>query len=130
MRILSVFVITVAAALACGAQVYSVGIYSIGRTYEHDWTLGSGSLRFGFEQYRQYRDAGGRDLHSFSDVTALGVTSPRYSILYFGPVHFTVPGPAWAAAALSGVAVVSLVLLFAVAVSRMWKHHTHAHDDA
>ena len=131
MRILIAFLFTMAAAFACEAQVvYSVGVYSMGRTYERDWTFGRGSLRFGVVQYRQSQDASGRDLHSFSDVIARGVASPRYSTLYFGPAHFTVRGPASAAAAFSGVALVSLALLFAVGVSRTRRHHNHAHNAA
>jgi hypothetical protein len=69
MRALGLIFVLLAAAVASHAQtVYSVGVYSMGQTHEHNWTVGSGSARFGFDQYRQYQDASGRNLHTFSAI--------------------------------------------------------------
>jgi hypothetical protein len=116
MRTLTTFLFLLAVVFIGQAQVYSVGVYSMGRTYERDWTIGNSSMRFGFEQFLQYQDASGRDLHSFSDVTALAVASPRYTTVYFGPLHFTVrgrAGPAAAVSAIISVILASLLLLLA-----------------
>jgi hypothetical protein len=91
--------------------VYSVGVYKMGQTHERDWTVGSGNARFGFDQYRQAQDASGRNLHRFSDVTARGVASLRYTTVYAGPFTFTIRGPAWIAALVVAVAAGSLFFL-------------------
>src|SRR3954470_6454427 len=112
MRLSTALLAMLAATLACEAQtIHSVGVYSMGRTHERDWTVGSGAMRFGFEQYSQYRDASGRDLHVFSDVMAKGVSSPRYTILHCGPGRFRIRGPAWCAATMVGIVVVSLLFV-------------------
>jgi hypothetical protein len=131
MRALSIIFALLAAAVASHAQtVYSVGVYSMGRTYEHDWTVHSGSTRFGFDQYRQYQDASGRKLNTLSDVIAKGVASPRYTTVYCGPFSFTVRGPAWLAALVVAVGVASLLLLVIGGVGRIRRHPTHADNAA
>ena len=111
-RALGIGFLLLAACLPGQAQtVYSFGVYSMGQVHEHNWTVGSGDARFGFDEFRQYQDASGKNLHAYSDVVTKGVTSPRYTTIYFGPVHFTVRGPAWLAAALTGLIIVSLVSL-------------------
>src|SRR3954463_15182785 len=108
---LSLIFVLLAAAVASPAQtVYSDDVYSMGRTHEHDWTVGGGTARFGFDQYRQYQDASGRNLHTFSDVTAKAVASPRYTTVYGGLFSFTVRGPAWLAALVVAVGIASLLL--------------------
>jgi hypothetical protein len=100
------------ASVACQAQsVYSVGVYSMGQTYEHDWTIGVGTMHFGFEQYRQCQDANGKNLHSFSKVSAEGAAWPRYTTVHFGSLCFSLRGPAWLYATLLAVA---SLLLFAI----------------
>ena len=80
MPILTALFFTLAAAFACEAQVvYSVGVYSMGRTYEHDWTFGRGSLRFGVVQYRQYQDASGRVPLWACQISQLNIASAAAS---------------------------------------------------
>ena len=112
MRALSLIFVLLVAPVASPAQiVYSAGVYSMGQTHEHDWTVGSGNARFGFDQYRQAKDASGRNLHRFSDVIARGVASPRYTTVYAGPFTFTIRGPAWIAALVAAVGAGSLFFL-------------------
>src|ERR1035438_3348450 len=99
------FVVTVD--LAVDAQtIYSIGVYSMGETFEHDWTVGNGNMRFGFDQYLQNQDANGRDV-----AYAFSKRRTRFTTLFFGPVHFRVRGPAWPATALSGVILAYLFYL-------------------
>ena len=131
MRALSlIFVVLVAAVTSHAQAVYSVGVYSMGQVHEHDWTVGSGSARFGFEQYRQYQDASGRNLYDFTEVTTKRVASPRYTTVYCGPFSFTVRGPAWLAALVGAVGIGSLLLLVMGGIGRIWRHQTHAHNAA
>jgi hypothetical protein len=131
MRLSSLTFVLLVAAISSRAQtVYSVGAYSMGQTHEHDWIVGSGSARFGFEQYRQYQDASGRDLYTFSDVIAKGVASPRYTTVYCGPLHFTVRGPAWLTGSLVAIGVVSLTLLILAGIGRVRRYQTDAHNVA
>lgn len=104
--------------------VHSVGVYSMGRTHEDTWTVGSGALRFGFEQYRQYQDADGNNLFTFTDVIARGVACPRYTTLFVGPAQFTVRGPMSLATLLAGVAMVT-VFWFVRAVARGYQERMH-----
>jgi hypothetical protein len=129
MRALSFIFVLLAAAVASPAQtVYSGGVYSMGQTHEHNWTIGSGSTRFGFDQYRQYQDASGRNLYAYSDVTNRAVASPVYTTVFAGPLQFTVRGPAWVAASLVAVGVASVALLLFVGVGRIRRHQIHAHN--
>ena len=132
MRSLSFICVLLMAGLASQAQtpVYSVAVYSMGRAYEHQWTLGNGATRIGFEQYRQYQDASGRDLCVFSDVQTKSVASPRYTGIYCGPVQFRVRGPAWFAVCIFALGIASLLLLVIVGFGRIRRHQTHAHNAA
>jgi hypothetical protein len=114
------FVLLASVLLGHAQKIYSVGVYSMGRTHECDWSpITRGGLRFGFEQYRQYQDASGTDLSVFSDVTTKGVASPRYTEIYYGKSHFRVRGPAWFGATIAGVVFVSASLALVVGVARI-----------
>jgi hypothetical protein len=99
--ILAGLVGVVGAPLTCGAQtVYSVraGVFSIGQVQEHDWTFGSHSIRFGFQQFRQHQDSSGNNLYDYNDVKTRSVAAPRYTTILAGSIHLTIRGPAWVAA--------------------------------
>lgn len=102
----------------------------MGKAHEHNWTIGIGSARFGFDQYRQYQDAGGRNLYNFSDVTTKAVASPRYTTVYGGPLVFTVRGPAWLVASVVAVSIASLLFVVTAGVGRIRSYLTDAHNAA
>jgi hypothetical protein len=84
-------------------QVYSVGIYSGGRTIEHQWLVGTPTRYFGFTQYREYQDAQGRVLlTSHQHLTAKRAVFTQIHLWWF---DFTIPLPVW------GVGVVFFLLL-------------------
>ena|SRR5882672_4685954 len=128
MRSFSLACVLLVAALACQSQtpVYSVAVYGMGRAYEWQWTLGSGATLIGFEQYRQWQDASGRDLSAFSDVETKGVASPRYTGVYCGPIRFRVRGPAWLAASVVAIGIASLFLLVIAGIGRIRRQQPHA----
>lgn len=107
---------------ASGQIVYEMGGYSMGRTHLGTWVLRSGSLSFGFEQYRQFQDAHGNNLTAYSDVMAKGVLNPYYATVHCGWFSFDVRGPAWLTATLLALAVLLLLGLGTAGWSRLRKH--------
>ena len=78
-----------------GQIVYSTGVYSMGRTQEHDWMIGAGSVRFGLSQYRQCESSNGVAVRALSDTMNATVTWKRCTDVHLGWLHFTVRSPAW-----------------------------------
>jgi hypothetical protein len=96
MRALGILILLCVATLGCRAQtVYSVGIYSMGQTSEHDWTIGTRDARFGFQQYSQLQDADGNNLYLLSDVSTKATKFVRYTTIHCGAFDATLRGPAW-----------------------------------
>ena len=91
--------------------VKSSGTYSMGQVHDLDWTFEIGNMRFGLSQYRQYQDADGRNLYTFSDTITGGLESFRYTTVYYGLARFTVRLPAWLMAVTLLVISVSAFLL-------------------
>mgnify|MGYP000313947976 CR=1 FL=1 len=103
--------------LNCFAQVYSVNIYSGGRTYEHQWHIGSSTHWFGFTQYREYQDANGMVLLTSEQHRT--VRRPVYTQIDLIAVHFRLPIPAWVVGVIGFLLLISLGVLSAGARRRI-----------
>jgi hypothetical protein len=105
--------------VCCQAQtVYSTGPYSMGKTLEHDWTIGTQARRFGLVQYCQSQDAFGQNLYAFTDVRTKQASQKRFTVVHCGFFQFRVESPAWFVA----VAAMTLLVALLVAIIRKTAH--------
>ena len=90
-----VFVITLLLSYSSnGQRVYSVGVYSAGRTYERDYLIGSSSNQWGFSQYSQWEDTNGFVIINAGHERELGGVQRCYTTVRLGPTSFNVRGAA------------------------------------
>ena len=93
---------------SCYSQtVYSVRVYAGGRSWGPDWTLGSGSARFGLWVYGVHEDASSNRLDPFA-AASRGAAMQDYTVIQLGPYSREVKAPI---GVVGGVGLVGLALL-------------------
>jgi hypothetical protein len=110
----------VALGVSCPAQVYSVHVYAGGRTYEHQWHIGSSPNWFGFTQYREYQDAKGMVLLTSEQHRT--VRRPAYTQIDLGQLNFRVKMPAWGVASVASIFIVCLTFLGLLGLCRRMQY--------
>ena len=103
--------LVIAAADSQAQTVYSVRVYAGGRSWGPDWTIGSGSARFGLWVYGVTEDAAGNRLNRFAAAEkGIAWQEQDYTVIQVGPYSREVRAPIGVVAGAGLVGLLSLIV--------------------
>jgi hypothetical protein len=98
----------------CQAQrIYSIG----GTIFEDDWTVRSGSDRWGLAQYSHWKDSRGSLITEFERQNTQYGVHQTYTTVYFGTHSFNLPMRIWMVAVM-GVSLIALSMWLVFSLRR------------